>query len=401
MTINKAAANLLEKPKVLIPYSHQWDVADHTPEWKELSKKIDFIKYKMTSRQDFQEFFPGSKIDCLWITDEFVEVLGGPKPFWDFYPDTLRAIVVPWVGCDFIDGEKLRKEKNITLCNIGPNASENVADLAVFLLLSCFRMTSFWEHCFRFSTKGKVAETRKYVGGIKTEPFDMHLKKGDSGSSMTTSHSYQFPELLNSNERSKLNMSKDFTIGGKLVQSPMGKTALILGFGAIGQAIGKRLKLGFGMQVHYYKRSGAVSKDLLGYDATYHDSLESSETWKIADVIILALPGVASTYNIINEKTLAMCKDGVRIVNVGRGSCIDEDALLNGLDSGKVTSCGLDVFKDEQTGIKEEFLQRWDVTLLPHIGSAVAEFMVRQTLITLENIQNIFIDGEDGKHSIN
>lgn len=397
MTINKVAANLPEKPKVLIPYSQQWDIADHTPEWAELSKKVDFIKYKMTNRQDFQEFFSGSKTDCLWITDEFMEVLGGPKPFWDFYPDTLRAMVVPWVGCDFIDGDRLRKEKNITLCNIGPNASDNVADLAVFLLLSCFRMTSFWEHCFRFSTEGKVAETRKYVGGSKTEPFDMHLQNCTS----STSHSYSFPEVLNSDERSKMNLSKNFKIGGKLVESPMGKTALILGFGAIGQAIGKRLKLGFGMEVCYYKRSGAVSKDQLGYDATFHGSLESPETWEIADVIILALPGAPSTYNIINEKTLAMCKDGVRIVNVGRGSCVDEDALLDGLDSGKVTSCGLDVFKDEQTGIREEFLKRWDVTILPHIGSAVADFMFRQTFITLKNIQNIFIEGGDGIYSIN
>lgn len=116
---------------------------------------------------------------------------------------------------------------------------------------------------------------------------------------------------------------------------------------------------------------------------------------------MLALPGDRLTGDMINDHTLSMCKDGVRIVNVGRGNAIDEVALLKALDSGKVASCGLDVFKDESTGnIRKELLQRWDVTALPHMGSAVTDMMSLQTLVTLQNIENIFIKNGKGIYPV-
>ena len=157
----------------------------------------------------------------------------------------------------------------------------------------------------------------------------------------------------------------------------------------------------FSMTIEYYKRSGPIQKDILGYNAKYHSGLDDPNTWKNADLIILALPGTASTNDIINRERLSWCKDGVRIVNVGRGTCVDEDALLDALESGKVASCGLDVFKNEETGVKQELLRRWDVTALPHIGSTVADMVVKQTIITLVNVQDIFVEGGEGKYVLN
>lgn len=386
------------KPSVLIPYLQLWDIADHIDEWLRLSEVIDFIKYRVTDVDAFKRFFKASDVECLWVTDDFVESLGGPSEFWEFYPKSLKAMVVPWVGCDFIDGQRLRKEKNIVLCNIGPNASDSVADAALLLVLSCFRMTSFWEHCFRFAALGNVADTKNYIGGRELNQIDISLVNSNGSQS---SQSYDFPEAVSPSQRSGLNMSKSFTIGGKSVDSPTGKNALILGFGSIGQTIGKRLSLGLGMNIYYYKRTGSIPDDELGYNAKFCQDLSSRETWYLADVIVVSLPGTASTKNIINEKTLSMCKDGVRIVNVGRGTCVDENALINALNSGKVNSCGLDVFKDENTGISKDLLRRWDVTLLPHIGSAVSDMVIKQTIITLQNIKSILIDGKDGIYPIN
>ena len=113
-----------------------------------------------------------------------------------------------------------------------------------------------------------------------------------------------------------VDLTDKYTVGGKFMESPMNKKVLILGFGSIGQTIGANLQKVFNMSIEYYKRSGPVQKNLLGYSAKYHSDLDDPNTWKNADLIILALPGTASTNNIINRESLAWCKDGVRIVTV-------------------------------------------------------------------------------------
>lgn len=381
------------KPRVLIPYQLTWEVASHIQEYERLAESIEFIRYKMGTREEFEEYLSTHEFEALWVTEEFFRVLGGPTPYVDLYPRTCKCMAVPWVGCDFIDGKALLEEHGMYLCNIGPHAVDNVTDLAIHLVVSCFRLTSFYEYCFRFVEPGSVDECKKYVGGTSADQVVRggHLfprKLDIDGSSSSSSSRF-------------LNLAKDFNIAGKKVDSPTGKTALILGFGSIGQNIGAKLKFSFNMNIKYYKRSGPIPKDQLGYDATYCNSLDDSKTWSDADIIVLCLPGTPETDDIINDGSLRLCKDGVRIVNVGRGSCIDEESLLNALDSGKVNSCGMDVFKNEETTINEKFLHRWDVTLLPHIGSAVADMMVRQTIITLDNLEDILLKGGEGIYRAN
>lgn len=376
------------KPRVLIPYQQTWEVASHIPEWEKLSESIEFIKYKMGTREEFSSYLSQHEFEAIWVTEEFFRVLGGPTPYVEEYPSTLKCMAVPWVGCDFIDGKALLEKHGVYLCNIGPHAVDNVTDLAIHLVVSCFRLTSFYEYCFRFVEPGSVDECKKYVGGSSA---DQIVRDG-----------HPFPKKLDIDGSSRfLNLAKDFNIAGKRVDSPTGKTALILGFGSIGKNIGSKLKFSFDMKIKYYKRSGPIPRDQLGYDAEFCESLDDSKTWKDVDIIVLSLPGTPETDDIINEKSLAMCKDGVRIVNVGRGTCIDEDALLKALDSGKANSCGMDVFKNEETTIDERFLHRWDVTLLPHIGSAVADMMVRQTIITLNNLEDVLIKGGEGIYRAN
>ncbi|SJM88310.1 related to Putative 2-hydroxyacid dehydrogenase YPL113C [Zygosaccharomyces bailii] len=386
------------KPKVLIPYKLQWDVSDHIPEWEQLSQHVDFVRYRMTDAEAFEQFLPTSGIEGLWVTDELFSCLGGPTKFWDYYPSTLKVMVVPWVGCDFIDGRRLREEKGVILCNIGPNAGSSVADLAVHLVLSCFRMTTFWEHCFRFVASGNVNDTRKYLGSKESEWWDSQEAPCNRNAAVSRA-CFQFPAMADI--ANGVNLSQNFKVGGKLVDTPSGKTSLILGFGSIGQSIGKRLSLGFDMRVKYSKRSGPVSEKLLGYSAEFCPDLASPKTWHDVDVVVLSLPGSPHTDNLINEQVLDMCKDGVRIVNVGRGSCVDEDALLKALESGKVNSCGLDVFKNETTQVRQDLLMRFDVTALPHIGSTVASLMERQTVITLQNIESVLVNGGTGVFPVN
>lgn len=382
------------KPRILVPYKMQWEVASHLPEYRKLAERVEFYKYEMTTKDDFVAFLKTHRINGFWITEEFFSVLGNPSNYIEFFPSSLKAILVPWVGCDFIDG-KLLRTKGIILCNIGPHAADHVTELTIFLAISCFRMTSFWEYCFKYVENGNVEQCKKYISSdsyrIVTDRFHGQEMK--------------FPFRTDSRASKKdgkvVDLTDKYTVGGKFMESPMNKKVLILGFGSIGQTIGANLQKVFNMSIEYYKRSGPAQKNLLGYSAKYHSDLDDPNTWKNADLIILALPGTASTNDIINRESLAWCKDGVRIVNVGRGTCIDEDALLDALESGKVASCGLDVFKNEETGVKQELLRRWDVTALPHIGSTVADMVIKQTLITLVNVRDIFVEGGEGKYVLN
>ncbi|CAI4038876.1 hypothetical protein SMKI_06G2260 [Saccharomyces mikatae IFO 1815] len=393
-SIDTVDATYSAKPRILVPYKDQWEVASHLPEYRKLAEKVEFYKYEMSTRENFVSFLKTHRINGFWLTEEFFSVLGNPSNYVEFFPSSLKAILVPWVGCDFING-KLLRSKGITLCNIGPHAADHVTELAIFLAISCFRMTSFWEYCFKYIENGNVEQCKKYISS-------------DSYRIVTDRYHGQEMKIPNRTDhfnpkkgREVVDLTKKYTVGGKSMESPMNKTALILGFGSIGQKIGADMQKVFSMTIEYYKRSGPIQKDILGYNAKYHSGLDDPNTWKNADLIILALPGTASTNDIINRERLSWCKDGVRIVNVGRGTCVDEDALLDALESGKVASCGLDVFKNEETGVKQELLRRWDVTALPHIGSTVADMVVKQTIITLVNVQDIFVEGGEGKYVLN
>lgn len=383
--------------KVIIPYKYQIELDDSLPLYKELQEKhsVQFLKYHMTTPEHFIKYINDEQINCIWITEDFFTYLGGPTPYWENFPKSLRAIVVPWVGCDFIDGIRLRKEKNILLCNVGPNAASNVSDLCLYLVLSCFRMTSFSEYCFKFIDTGDVDACKDHIGSTSKD-IVTHTLTDPNGKSFN----YKYPTKKQRHDE-PVNIVQNYNFGGKHIVSPTNKNALILGFGSIGQMIGKKLNAAFNMKIHYFKRSGPVPREVLGYDTTYIQSLDHPGAWADIDIIILSLPSNPQSDNIINEKTLSMCKDGVRIVNVGRGSCINEDDLLAALDSGKVNSCGLDVYKNEDTKVNEKLLSRWDVTALPHMGSAEYDIVLLETQITLENIEDIFVKSGEGIYTVN
>lgn len=390
---------MTSKPRVLITRRSKNDITDDIPEFKKMQEVVEFVYYEITTPEAFKEFLPKSEIDAFWITEELFVYLGGPSAYLDYFPQSLKLILVPWVGTDFLDAKLLKEKYNISLCNAGAVAAENVSDLAAFLTLSCFRLTSFWEHCFRFMHRGNISKCREYIGGTHHDTVPgFALVDQDHDMGRTLPYEQKFPAKVNPDKF--LNMAKDFTIAGKMLDSPTNKNALILGFGSIGQAIGKKMNAGFGMNISYTKRGGPVDEEFLGYKAKYYSSMNDEGFWSNADVIIMALPGNPDTENLINEEVLSKCKDGVRIVNVGRGICIDEDALLEALDSGKVTSAGLDVYKNEHKLVDPRFFERWDVTLLPHIGSTVVDILTRQTKATLENLESFFVKGEGPKYPV-
>ncbi len=138
----------------------------------------------------------------------------------------------------------------------------------------------------------------------------------------------------------------------------------ILGFGVLGQATASKLsKLGFkitGWSTSQKKLPGIIS--LSGQDGL-NKILASS------DYIILLLPLTNKTKEIINERSIKLLKNGVKLINAGRGGLIDEKSIINGLDSGKISACTLDVFNHEPLPLSHPFWNHEKITITPHISA--------------------------------
>lgn len=134
----------------------------------------------------------------------------------------------------------------------------------------------------------------------------------------------------------------------------------IVGLGRIGKAIAKRLE-GFGVRISYH---GRTRQEGVAY--TYHPTLVGMA--EACDVLIVITPGGAGTKHLINADVLkALGPTGV-LINVARGSVVDEQALIDALKSGTILTAGLDVYDDEPR-VPQELIDMEHVVLLPHIAS--------------------------------
>lgn len=153
-----------------------------------------------------------------------------------------------------------------------------------------------------------------------------------------------------------------------------GKTLGIIGMGRIGSEVGKR--------------AAAFGMTLLGYDPLIPaeeiarrgaQPVSLDDLYARADFITLHLPLTPETKNMLNAAAFAKMKNGVRIICAARGGIIDETALLDALNSGKVAGAALDVFAAEPPG-KTDLVTHPHVVAAPHIGAQTAESQVRAGL---------------------
>lgn len=150
-----------------------------------------------------------------------------------------------------------------------------------------------------------------------------------------------------------------------------GKTLGIIGFGRIGMEVGKRAAA-FGMNVIIYDPN--VAEHELVHGNAEPVSLQELFAW--SDFISLHLPLNVHTRDLLGPVAFSQMKDGVRIISTARGGIIDEPALLNALNSGKVAGAALDVFEKEPPGLTE-LVSHPRVIATPHIGAQTAEAQTR------------------------
>lgn len=224
----------------------------------------------------------------------------------------LKLIIRGGVGVDNID-VAVAEESGITVKNTPRASSNSVAELALAHMLSCARFVSIAGHTMREDKWEKKA----YGKGI---------------------------ELA-------------------------GKTLGIIGYGRIGQMLGQKAQ--------------ALGMNVLAYDIFHVDGVECAtmkyvemdDVLRKADFISLHTPAINGK-PLINRENIAKMKDGVVFINTSRGNNVDEDALLEALNSGKIRSAGLDVYADEPATNHALYAHPM-VSCTPHIGAATKEAQQR------------------------
>ncbi|MGC1558879.1 MAG: 2-hydroxyacid dehydrogenase [Bradyrhizobium sp.] len=262
-----------------------------------------FVLHPSETRADLDRLNPtvAAKIRGAAVTYGTVRCDGAAMAMFP----KLEIVASFGVGYDHVDANYAR-EHNIVVTNTPDVLTEEVADIALGLL---------------------IATLREFVRA------DRYLRAGHWTSQ-------QFPLSAGS--------LRDRTVG-------------IVGMGRIGQAIGRRLEA-CRVPVVYHSRNPAAG-------VSYKHYPDLIEMAKAVDTLVAIVPGGPSTAKMINADVLkALGPRGV-IINVARGSVVDEEALIAALKSGTIMAAGLDVFAREPT-VPDELRAMQNVVLLPHIGSA-------------------------------
>ncbi|MHA1124261.1 MAG: 2-hydroxyacid dehydrogenase [Candidatus Heimdallarchaeota archaeon] len=264
----------------------------------------------------------------------------------------LKLVIIPWTGVDRVNFDLIRKYK-VPIANSHANSS-TIAEFALTLLLA--------------ATKDLIHH-------------DTLLRKGDWSSRFSDRPS-------------------------KLIR---GKTVGLLGYGAIGLDCAKLLQP-FGVEIIALRRDpGKSTEEEKSLAKTIYSLKELSVFLQESDIIINSLPLTESTEGMLSEKEFKQMKDGVVLVNVGRGKTIDEKALYEALQDGKLFAAGLDPqweypSRDSQNESKTTFpsnypLHEFDnVVLSPHRAADIeGGYIIYHYDDVIENIMRIY----EGKKPIN
>ena len=296
-------------------------------------------------QRDYQPIL--NPTDTLYTSEEIIKMADGAAAILPCHtekftaevisrlPESVKAIANFSVGYDHVDTEAAKKH-GLIVTNTPDVLSDATAELTIMLMLGAARRASEGE---------KLVRTRQWK-----------------------------------------DWSPSFMVGLQMT----GKRLGIVGFGRVGQVVARRARA-FEMKIHYHNRK-RVDPDL-EMGATYHESIEAL----MPNCDFLALHCVASpdTDKLLNRERIALLPDNAVVVNASRGSVIDDEALIEALQSGKLYAAGLDVFNNEPD-INPAYRELTNVFLMPHIGSATRETRDAMGFRALDNLDAIFSGQEPG-----
>lgn len=310
-----------------------------------LAERFNFIYYDCESVEQFiQRMKPGGSYSNIVAIIRNGWLKAGPfayqVPFATHvvphYPPSLKLISCSGHGHDTADIEAITA-RGIWYCNTPNACTEAVANTALSLVLDSFRYFTYAQWCARF-------------------------------------------DWMKSRE-----------LGTQAID-PTQKCLGIVGLGDIGLAIAQKCEAAFQMKIHYQgPRRKPEAEKIFKLGATYHSTVD--EMIPHIDCIVIAAPYTKETHHLLGRKQFALAKkEGMRVVNIARGMMVDEDALLEALDEGRVVGAGLDVHANEP-GINPKLKENWRVAVLPHIGVCSKTSWEKFEKINLDNLEAFFDTG--------
>lgn len=161
----------------------------------------------------------------------------------------------------------------------------------------------------------------------------------------------------------------------------------IIGMGRIGQAMASKAHYGFGMKILYHNKNLIKQESVVGVRAEYCADL--ANLLGRADFVSIHCPGNANTRHLINAQRLAQMQPHAFLINTSRGDVVDEVALIQALQAGRIAGAGLDVFEHEPA-VPAALKQLESVVLLPHLGSATLQSREAMGMRVMQNLEAFF-----------
>ncbi|RXD05755.1 D-glycerate dehydrogenase [Sphingomonas sp. UV9] len=181
---------------------------------------------------------------------------------------------------------------------------------------------------------------------------------------------------------------KGWSPGGMLGHRIGGKALGIVGMGRIGQAVALRARA-FGLTIHYHNRQRLPAVREAQLAATFHETLD--DMLAAVDIVTIHTPLNPDSRNLLDARRIGLMRPHVYLINAARGGIVDEVALVEALENGRLAGAGLDVWAHEPV-IDPRLLALPNVVMLPHMGSATLEGRMASGERVIQNIR-MWADG--------
>lgn len=254
---------------------------------------------------------------------------------------------------------------------VGPSGQVTVADLDRAPKLRWYHALSAGVNGLPLATIAERGILLSNSGGIHQVPMAEHA----------FGLMLMFARNLHNNVRNSL--TGKWSRGYRQLSELSGTTLCIVGAGRIGDAVAARAKA-FGMQVIGVKRSVQADASYPNYDrmTTMADLLDVLPE---SDWVLLLVPLTAETNAMFGARELAAMKSSAVLVNLARGNVVDEDALIEALETGRIAGAGLDVFRREPLPPDSPLWRMENVIVTPHVGGSSHLYYDRAFQLFLDN----------------
>lgn len=180
-----------------------------------------------------------------------------------------------------------------------------------------------------------------------------------------------------------------------LGQDPSGMTLGIVGMGKIGSLLARKASLGLGMRVAYWNRSGGSVSPPPG--SSYRRCTTLDDLLTSSDIVSVHCPLTDQTKGLMSRDQFSKMRHGSYFINTSRGAIVDDEALVESLETGKIRRAGLDVFDNEPAGVHAYYRSRPDkVVVQPHMGGLTEASFARAAADCFGNLRSYFETGRPG-----